>query len=163
MSASLRALRSASRSQSVPLLVSSLLRSSSQLPFSSQRWWMCDAGVRVDLSVFCPTLERRRLFCSTLRRGSAAPCALRRHTGQQHCLLYLKGHSRAPGRRSAALPQLCALLRGHAAAAAAAAAGCPNSQTLLILIRKAAAADRKETQSGKKKEIHCSSDAKWYW
>ncbi|KAG7489209.1 hypothetical protein JOB18_006763 [Solea senegalensis] len=31
----------------------------------------------------------------TLRRSSAALCALRSHTGQQHCLLYLKRHSRA--------------------------------------------------------------------
>lgn len=120
MSASLRALRSTSRSP--PSSSSSPPSSAAPLSAlsSQQRWWMCDAGVWVDLSVFCPTWERRRLFCSTLRRGSAAPCALRRHTGQQHCLLYLKGHSRAPG--GAVLPcRNCALCcGGHTAAAAAA-------------------------------------------
>eukprot|EP00064_Thunnus_orientalis_P006927 superscaffoldBa00000745_g6946 len=48
-------------------------------------------------SVACPM---RGEGCLTLRRGSAAPCALRAHTDQQHCLLYLKRHSRAHKRRS---------------------------------------------------------------
>ncbi|TNN51193.1 hypothetical protein EYF80_038611 [Liparis tanakae] len=34
--------------------------------------------------------------CLTARGSSAAPSVLRAHTDQQHCLLYLKRHSRAP-------------------------------------------------------------------
>lgn len=62
----------------------------------------------VDLSFLSPV--RLEEGCLTRRRGSAAaPCALHSHADQQHCLLYLKRHSRA--HRGAAVPALLPTLK----------------------------------------------------